>query len=32
MNKFISPSLLLALVALASLVARAKWGALGFHE
>jgi hypothetical protein len=32
MNKFISPSLLLALVALASLVARAKWGTLGFHE
>lgn len=32
MKKFISPSLLLSLVALASLVARAKWGTLGFHE
>jgi hypothetical protein len=32
MKKFISPSLLLSLVALASLVATAKWGALGFHE
>jgi hypothetical protein len=25
-------SLLIALVAIASLVARAKWGTLGFHE
>ncbi len=32
MKKFISPSLLLSLVALASLLARAKWGVLGFHE
>ena len=32
MKKFISPSLLLSLVALASLVARTKWGTLGFHE
>jgi hypothetical protein len=32
MKKFISPSLVLALAALASFVAKAKWGALGFHE
>jgi hypothetical protein len=32
MKKFISPSLVLALIAVASLVARAKWGMLGFHE
>jgi hypothetical protein len=32
MKKFISPSLLLSLVVLASFVARAKWGTFGFHE
>jgi hypothetical protein len=32
MKKFISPSLVLALIAVASFVARAKWGMLGFHE
>jgi hypothetical protein len=32
MKKFISPSLLLALVAVASFGAKAKWGTLGFHE
>ena len=32
MKKFISPSLVLVLIAVASFVARAKWGMLGFHE
>ncbi|MDX6388443.1 MAG: hypothetical protein QOD85_2245 [Gaiellaceae bacterium] len=32
MKKLISPSLVLSLVAVASFVAKAKWGALGFHE
>jgi hypothetical protein len=32
MKKLISPSLVLSLVAVASFVAKAKWGVLGFHE